>query len=88
MSRPRLAAPRLAAIDCGVRLPRAGGAASAAREQRPPVEAGSGSGEAKMLFAVRILRSAAKVYGGDLRALVAHLLTDAPADLAVQRLLR
>jgi hypothetical protein len=30
MSRPRIAAPRLAAIDCGVLPPRAGGAASAA----------------------------------------------------------
>jgi hypothetical protein len=48
MSRLRIAVLRLAAIDCGVLPPRAGGAAIAAREQRPPVGADGGSGEAKM----------------------------------------
>ena len=47
-SRPRMAAPRLPAIDCGVLPPRAGGAAIAASAPRPPVEAGGGSGGAKM----------------------------------------
>jgi hypothetical protein len=46
LSRPRLAALRLAASCGGVRPPRAGGAASAASTQRPPVEAGGGSGGA------------------------------------------
>ena len=47
LSRRRIAAPRLAAIDCGVLPPRAGGAPSAARKQRPPVKAGGGSDRAK-----------------------------------------
>jgi hypothetical protein len=55
LSRLRSAAPRLAVRSCGVRPPRAGGAASAAREQRLPAEAGGGSGGAKMLFGLPIL---------------------------------
>jgi hypothetical protein len=47
----------------------------------PTPRADGGSGEAKMPFdiLILILRSAAEVHGGDLLALVAHLLTDAPA---------
>jgi hypothetical protein len=41
-----------------------------------------------MPFEILIFRSAAEVHGGDLLALVAPLLTDTQADLAVQRLLR
>jgi hypothetical protein len=59
MSRLRIAVPRLAAIDCGVRPPRSGGAAIAAREQPPPAGAGGESGEAKMPFEILILNSPA-----------------------------
>jgi hypothetical protein len=55
MSRLRIAVPRLAAIDCGVLPPRAGGAASAAREQRPLAGVDGGSGAAKMPFEILIL---------------------------------
>jgi hypothetical protein len=54
-SRPRIAAPRLTALDCGVLPPRAGGAAIATREQRPPAGADGGSGEANMPLVILLL---------------------------------
>jgi hypothetical protein len=56
MSRPRSAAPRLAAHHSGRSRRRAGGAASAASEQRPSAQAGSGEGEAKrpLVFPIRL----------------------------------
>jgi hypothetical protein len=46
-SRLRSTARRLAVRHCGVLPPRAGGAAGAASEPRPPTEAGGGDGGAK-----------------------------------------
>jgi class 3 adenylate cyclase len=55
MSRPRIAASRLAARRCGRPQLGAGAAAIAASEQRPPVEAGGAGGEVKMAFEIPIL---------------------------------
>jgi len=55
MSRPRIAAPRLAAHRFRRPPRRAGGTASAARGQRLPAEAGGDSGGAKMPFKLPLL---------------------------------
>jgi hypothetical protein len=54
LSRPRYAAPRRAARRFGKQPRHAGGAAGAVSEPRPPAEAGSGGGEAKMAFKMPI----------------------------------
>jgi allantoinase len=56
-----MAAPRPAALHWSVRPPRAGGAAIAARTQRPLAEADSGSDEAKMPFEILILHPVVNV---------------------------
>jgi len=67
MSRLRIAVLRLAAIDCGVLPPRAGGAAIAACAQRPPAGADGESGEAKMPFEILTLSGTSLVISRGLR---------------------
>jgi hypothetical protein len=85
MSKRCIAAPRLAAIDCGVLPPRAGGAAIAAREQRPPVGVDGASGEAKMPFEIFILQEDRHQTGTAVGAMEAEAQAVSPSGAGVGR---